>query len=132
MTERAGLSQAQRHAIKRRLASKSESSVSDDIWYRLNDAVNASGEGRITSIPCQQPVRLEVMPGSSMPQTLADKGFDVRFLCQETRLGPAYREWSREGRRWDRNDAYSFNPVEVFEIRYRRPSVTSKHIKVPT
>jgi hypothetical protein len=85
------------------------------LWDSLNRFVDERG-GSITSPMHVWPVRLQVDPESPLPAKLQELGYRLRFVCQETRIGPVFAEWTRNGRRVDRNDAYGFRTVNVYEL----------------
>jgi hypothetical protein len=87
-----------------------------DLWDRLNEFVTERGAA-IVSVKHANPVRLEVPLDSELPAKLRELGYDPVYCEQTTRIGaPVSR---RKGWVYDRNTAYSFRSVNVFELRLK-------------
>jgi hypothetical protein len=85
-----------------------------ETWDNLNQFL-IENAASITSVQYASPIRIEVEVNSTVPQQLADLGFDPIFISEETRIGAPVS--AMRGRYYDRNSAYSFRCVHVFELR---------------
>jgi hypothetical protein len=86
-----------------------------ELFDGLNDFLIRHG-GKITSLRYTQPIRLELVQGSSLAASLAAMGFDPIFVEQVSRFGAIAAEPVLRKRRVT-TPTDGFRAVDIFELR---------------